>query len=270
VGGSNLAVDATHLRAQQPPLEFLVLGPVEVRRGTHVLPLGGPRQRALLALLLIERGRAVSVDRVADELWAGEPPDGAAVTLRSYVSRLRKVLGDGARLSGTQAAYVLRTDGAHLDSADFENAVRDADAKIRGGAIKAAAEELRGALDLWRGRPFGELASDGALAIEADRLLELRLHALEARVDADIALGQSAELIDEIEALARQYPFRERLWRSLMLALFHAERQADALAAYHRARTTLDEQLGIEPSHELQALERAIRGRQISPISPAT
>jgi predicted ATPase/DNA-binding SARP family transcriptional activator len=249
---------------------FRLLGPVEALRAGEQLPLGGPRQRALLALLLIERGRVVTTDSLADELWAMEPPDGAATTLRSYVSRLRLALGDAAMIHGSSVGYRIDAPPASIDQAVFEETIRAADDDLAQQRVRAARDGFRRALAMWRGRPYEGLSDDGALAAEADRLEELRLHALEERVAADIELGHAAELVDEVEALVRRHPYRERLWRSSMLALYHSGRQADALNAYHRAREMLDEQLGLEPSAEIQALEMAILRHEVPGASRAT
>lgn len=252
-------------------LRFSVLGPVEVHRDGDTVALGGPRQRALLALLLVDVGRAVRSDALIDEIWAGEPPDAAETTLRSYVSRLRAALGDAGLVTATAAGYVLRAPHEAVDAREFERLVRLADDDTDRARHRQARERVARALDLWRGRPFGELADDGRLRVEADRLEELRLHALEVRLDADVALGRSAAVVDEIEALVDRYPHRERLWRTLMLALYHSGRQADALAAYRRARRLLDDQLGIDPGPELQSIEQAILRQEVEPItqSPA-
>lgn len=242
----------------QPQVEFRVLGPVEVSRDGEPVRLGGPRQRALLSLLLLERGRPTSADRLVDELWSAEPPDGADVTLRSYISRLRAALDGVATLEGTSAGYALEVGDARVDAHRFEAAVRVAEDDLRRRRLRRAATSLRAALESWRGAAFGELAVDGALRVEADRLEELRLHALELRIEADLGLGGGAELIDELESLAAAHPYRESIWRQLMLALYRSERQADALHAFHRARKALDEHLGIEPGIALTELQAAI------------
>ena len=232
------------------------------------MAVGGPRQRALLALLAIQRGRVMAADHLIEELWAGDPPGGAETTLRSYVSRLRATLGDTAPIRGADAGYALEIEPERVDAARFERMVRDAERDLANRNVRRAASRLRGGLALWRGRAFGEVGGDGALAAEAVRLEELRLHGVELRVAADLALGASGELVDELEALVRAHPYREAFWRHLMLALYRSERQADALGAFHRARTALDEQLGIEPGDELQALEAAILRHEVPPATP--
>ena len=237
-------------------------------RDGRPIQLGGVRAETLLALLALQAGTPVSTDLIIDELWAGEPPDGAATTLRSYVSRLRTALGDDIAIDRLPAGYVLQVPREAVDVARFETLVRDGRELLARGRHRRAAQVLSSALELWRGRPFAGLADDGSLRATSVQLEELRLFALESRIEAELALGRNAELVDELEGLLAAHPFRERLWRQLMLALYGAGRQADALATYHRARAALDEQLGIEPSEELRALEGAILRQDVA--SPRT
>ena len=248
-------------------LEFRVLGPVDVSRSGQSLPLGGRRQRALLALLLLEPRRAVAADRLIDELWRGQAPTGAS-TLPSYVSRLRRALGDPALIKGASTGYALAVDADQIDAMRFEQLVDKGRAALSQGRAQRAAEHLNAALALWRGTPFGDVGDDGALRIAAERLEQLRQLALEERIDARLALGASAELVDELEDLVGQHPHRERRWAQLMLALYRAERQADALAAYQRARRSLDEELGLEPGPALKQLERAILRHEVPDVAP--
>ena len=245
-------------------IEFRLLGPVEALRGGSTLPLGGPRQRALLALLLREPGRPVSAEHLVEELWHGRAPAGAATTLRSYVSKLRTVLEAGAPLVATPGAYALDVARETVDAHRFERLTKEGEEALARRRAQRAGDVFREALELWRGRAFDGLADDGVLRLEAERLDQLRLLALEQRIEADLALGASGELVEEIEALVREHPYRERLWRQLMLALYRAERQADALAAYRHARTLLDG-LGLEPSEELRELERSILRHDVPP-----
>ena len=249
-------------------IEFRVLGNVEAAHDGGKLPLGGPRQRALLALLLLEPGTDVSADRLVEELWGGDPPPAATTTLRSYVSRLRGTIGDNAAITGGSSGYAIHVPPERIDAVRFERLIGDGRAALARGAAARAAERLAEALALWRGTPFGELADDGALRAEAVRLEELRVVALEERLEADLTLGQAAALVDELETLVAEHPYRERLWRLLMLALYRAERQADALATYRRARSLLDEELGLEPSEELKQLEQAILRHEVEPVQP--
>jgi predicted ATPase/DNA-binding SARP family transcriptional activator len=246
-------------------IEIRLLGPVELLIDGREVPLGGPRQRALLALLAFPPGQVVASDTLVDELWAGEPTDAADTTLRSYVSRLRRSLAGAVLIERTDRGYVLLAPADAVDALEFERLAREgADLLVR-GATRRARDRLVEALGRWRGRPFGEVGAEGALATAAERLEERRLLAIEQRIDADLALGAAAELVDALEALVREHPFRERLWQQLMLSLYRAGRQADALAAYHRARISLDENLGIEPGEELRSLERAILQQEVPP-----
>jgi predicted ATPase/DNA-binding SARP family transcriptional activator len=244
-------------------LEVRLLGPVGALRDGVPIDVGGLRVQTLLALLALRAGRPVSAELLADELWAGEPSEAALTTLRSYVSRLRVALGGDVTIERAAAGYLLALPSESVDSIRFERRVRDADALIEGGRQRRAADVLRAALTLWRGAPFAGLPNDGVLLAEATRLEELRLHAIEARIGAELESGRSGELVDELEGLVAANPFRERLWRHLMVALYRSGRQADALAAYHRAREALDEQLGIEPGVELRDLEAAILRQEV-------
>ena len=244
-------------------IEFRVLGPIEVLLDGSPVPLGGPRQRVLLALLLVDAPRPVPIDRLADELWHGEPPDGASTTMRAYVSKLRTVLGADAPITSSTGGYALDVEGDQVDAPRFERLAREGHEALERGATRRAATRLRSALELWRGHPFAGVSDEGALRAEAERLEDLRGSAFEDRIEADLALGQDAELVDELEGLVRDYPYRERLWRHLMLALYRAERQTDALAAYRRARRLLDEELGLEPGEELQHLEQSILRHEV-------
>jgi predicted ATPase/DNA-binding SARP family transcriptional activator len=254
--------------ASDDGLEIRLLGPVEAVRAGRKLDIGGKRQRALLALLALEPGRSIPADRLIDDLWTGEPTEGAATTLKVYVSRLRGSLGEPASLRAIAGGYALGVAPDAIDVTRFEARVREAASEGRRSPRRSAAA-ARDALGLWRGRPFGELADNGALRAEAERLEELRLEAVELRIEADLGLGQSSELVPELEGLVSRNPHRERLWRQLMLALYRADRQADALAAYHRARAALDEQLGIEPGPELQGLEAAILRHEVPGATPS-
>ncbi len=245
-----------------------MLGPVEAVRDGVPVALGGPRQRALLALLLVDAPRAVAIDRLADELWHDEPPDAAAATIRAYVSKLRTTLGAGAGISGDRAGYAIDVAPDQLDAARFERLTDEGHDALRRGAPGRAAARLRAGLGLWRGPPFAGLGDEGRLHLEGQRLEDVRLAALEDRIEADLELGQHAELVDDLEALVHDHPYRERLWRLLMLALYRAERQTDALAAYRRARTRLDEDLGLEPGQELQRLEQSILRHEVPVVQP--
>jgi predicted ATPase/DNA-binding SARP family transcriptional activator len=246
-------------------LELRLLGQIEAAANGQPLAIRGQRQRALLALLLREPGRTVSIDHLSDELWHGKPPPEATRTLRTYVSRLRTVLGHDA-IATRASGYAIEIEADQVDVHRFERLLRQGREALARGAAGLAAERLHAALALWRGVALGDVADDGVLALEARRLEELRVVCLEERIDADLALGRHIELVAELEELVTERPFRERLWRQLVLALVRSERQADALAAYRRARNVLREELGLEPSVELRELERAVLRQEIDPV----
>jgi DNA-binding SARP family transcriptional activator len=235
-------------------MEFRILGPLEVVSGGQALALGGTKQRLLLASLLLRAGEVVSVDRLIDALWGAAPPKEAANALQYHVSRLRKLLGDGDTVVTRDPGYVLRLDGHELDLVRFEALVDEAEA----GPPDRAARLLREALALWRGPPLADLAGEAAAEPDSRRLEELRLGALERRLEADLELGRHAQLVPELEALVAEHPLRERLAATLMRALYGSGRQAEALAVYRQARETLVDELGIEPGRALQELERSI------------
>jgi YVTN family beta-propeller protein len=238
-------------------LEFRILGPFEVVTGEGRLRLAGAKQRALLALLVLERGKVVATERLIDALWGESPPPGAARSLHVYVSQLRRALGDGmpARRNG---GYVLALSAGAVDAERFEQLVEEGRRELTEGKAERAAETLRAALALWRGQALADLAYEPFAEAESRRLDELRLVATEERIESELACGRGAELVPELEALVRAHPLRERLRASLMLALYRAGRQADALAAYREARTILHDELGLEPGPRLRELERAI------------
>src|SRR5919205_505512 len=237
--------------------EFGLLGPLLVSRDGAPLPLGGPKLRTLLAILLLEANKVVSADHLVDSLWGENPPETARNTLQVYVSQLRKLLSPGT-LETAPPGYRLVVDPEAVDLLRFERlAVRGRTALAAGDAATAA-QELAAALALWRGPPLADLAWEQFAQAEVLRLDELHLATLEDRIEADLALGRHGALVGELERLVAENPFRERLRAQLMLALYRAGRQADALAVYQRTRRTLVDELGIEPSETLQKLERAI------------
>ena len=228
---------------------------------------GGPRQRAVLALLLLVAGRAVPAGQLAEALWQGRPPSGAAKTLRSYVSRLRAVLRPEVVVAARGGGYALLAEPDLVDAARFERLVGAGQGALELGEMTVAASRFADALALWRGRALADVADVGPLALEAARLEELQLVAVEGQAEASIALGLHGEVVGKLERLVAEYPVRERLWRLLVLALYRAERQADALAAYRRARAMLAEELGLEPGQELRELAQAVL-RQEVPAAP--
>jgi DNA-binding SARP family transcriptional activator len=234
-------------------LEFRILGPTEVWNEDDQLQLGGPKQRAVLVLLLLEAGRVVSTDRLIDLLWGEQPPATAATSLQNFVSQLRKILGP-AVLTTRPPGYRLEITPDQVDLGRFRRMVDEAKAAPPG----ERATQLRAALALWRGPALADLAFEPFAEHESARLEELRLAALEERLDAGLESGGHAELVGELESLVRQHPLRERLRGQLMLALYRSERQAEALNAYRDARRQLVDELGIEPSSALQDLHSAI------------
>jgi predicted ATPase/DNA-binding SARP family transcriptional activator len=234
-------------------LDFRVLGPLEVVSNGQSLRLGGPKQRALLALLVFEAGELVPTDRIVEEVWQGTR-GGSARSVQVYVSELRKVLGDAGRIVGESGGYRLAVEPDQIDASRFERLV----AESRRGLPDEAARTLRTALALWRGEPLADIAYEAFAQAEIARLQELRLAAAEALIDAELVLGRHREILPEIEALVAAEPLREQPRRQLMLALYRSGRQAEALDAYRAARRTLVDEIGLEPSSDLKGLEAAM------------
>jgi DNA-binding SARP family transcriptional activator/class 3 adenylate cyclase len=240
-------------------LQFRILGPLEVLRGSECLSFRGSRERALVALLVLNANRIVSTERLADDLWSGDPPEGAIRSLRVYVSRLRQSLGVAGEAVVTRpSGYGLQVDPEAVDALRFEALVARGRDETRGGDHERSATTLREALRLWRGPALADVADAPFARSESTRLEEARLAAVEDRIEADLACGRHGEVTAELEALTREQPFRERLWSQRIMALYRSERQADALRAYQELRSTLRDQLGIEPSSALQQLEGAV------------
>jgi WD40 repeat protein/DNA-binding SARP family transcriptional activator len=241
------------------PLAFRVLGPLEVWRGDRRLAVGGDRQRLLLALLLLQANALVSTDELIEQLFGPSAGVSAANSLQAGISRLRRVLadGEGGVIVTRPRGYVLESEPEWLDSARFEALLASGRAAVAAGDPAAAAAELRQALGLWRGPAFVDVAFSRPQP-ELSRLESLRLAATMERIEADLALGQSGELVPELEALVAVNPYQERLRGQLILALYRSGRQAEALEVYRATRTLLNEELGLEPSRALQRLERSI------------
>ena len=236
-------------------MEFRLLGPVEVVGEGGAVALGGPKQRALLAELLLRRGSAVPRERLVDALWGEQPPASAISSLQVYVHGLRRAVG-ADRLETRGNAYRVRVAPDELDVARFERLLVEARDALAGGAPGHADELLVGALSLWRGDALADLG-DSPVRAAAAALEDLRLQALELRVDARLALGEHREVVAELEELVAVEPYRERLREQLVLALYRSGRQQDALDAYQDARRAFDE-LGVEPGPALRELERAV------------
>jgi serine/threonine protein kinase/ABC-type glycerol-3-phosphate transport system substrate-binding protein len=238
-------------------MRFKVLGPLGVTGPDGPMPLGGPKQRAVLAHLLVHANELVPTESLIDQVWSGEPPEAARGTIHSYISHLRKALG-ADRIEGRPPGYVLHVGADELDAERFERLLREA--RFANGSPGRAGNLLREALGLWTGPAFADLSFEPSLAGEIARLDELRLQALEERIAADLAEGRHGEVIGELESLSRELPLRERLWELLMLALYRARRPADALGAFERAREELARELGVDPSADLRRLhERILR-----------
>ncbi|HEY7794565.1 MAG TPA: BTAD domain-containing putative transcriptional regulator, partial [Gaiellaceae bacterium] len=241
-------------------MEFRVLGPLEVVHQGRTLEIGAGRQRALLAVLLVHAHDVVSSDGLIDALWGERAPATAPKIIQSYVSRLRKALADGGTsvLVTQPPGYVLRLEKGELDADRFAELLVRGRAALADGAPHDASTLLREALGLWRGPALSDFAFDAFAQDEIGRLEELRLAALEERIDADLALGRQRELVAELEPLVAQQPLRERFRGQLMVALYRCGRQAEALQVYQGARRVLLDELGLEPGRALGELEQAI------------
>lgn len=241
--------------ASMGPVEYRVLGPLTAVLGGSPRQLGGRRQRMVLAILLAHGNRVVSQDALIEAVWSGDPPEAARTTLHSYVSHLRRELGGEIERQGH--GYVMAVDEASLDAIRFEHLVIDGRKKLEVDPARASTV-LHEALVMWFGNPYGDLGGAPTLAAEVARLDDLRVVAVEERIAADLATGNHRGVVAELDTLAREYPYRERLHVLHMLALYRSGRQADALRAFQRTRTLLAEELGIDPSAELRDLEQRI------------
>ena len=240
-------------------MEFGILGPLRVRAEGGEIRVPGAKRRALLAVLLLHHGDAVvPAERLIDELWGEDPPATAAKGLQVHVSELRRALGDGHPIVTRPTGYAVELAPEALDLDRFERQLDEARRLRAAGDLRAAADVLRAALALFRGPPLADVELLGRAAAEGARLDSLRLAALEDRLELDLALGEHAAAIPELEVLVAQHPYREQLHAHLMVALYRAGRQADALEAFRRARRVLVDELGLEPGRELQRLEAAV------------
>ncbi len=263
-----MLIRSGQLAGHSKMVKFAILGPVELAEGEHKLPVGGPRQVALLAFLLLHANRAVSADQLIDALW-GEEAVRAVKRLQMSVARLRKALNaDGSNgdpaLKTVSGGYLLAVAPGELDSDVFEARVQDGRRALDEGEAMRAAGVLREALGLWRGPALAEVAYEAFAQAEIRRLDELRLAALEARVEADLQLGRQAQVIGELEALVASHPAREQLVGQLMVALYRCGRQTEALEAYTRARQVLVGEIGVEPGPQLRRLHEAVLRQDVS------
>lgn len=246
-------------------MEFRILGPLQVLDGEAPVEIAGSKRRAVLALLVLHANEVVRTERLIDDLWGEHSPRNAPAALHSHVSRLRKALGPDV-LARREWGYVLRTEPDSIDLRRFQHLVAAAEPL----PARERSAKLAEALRLWRGPALSDLASEPGLQTEIARLDELQLATLERRIDADLEAGRNAELVGEIEALIAAHPLREHLRSQLILALYRAGRQAEALEVYRETRRMLTEELGLEPSAELKELEAAILRQDpaIAPVVP--
>ena len=258
-------------------IEFRILGSLQALKGGCALPLGGAKQRGLLALLLLDRNRVVPRDRLIDALWGEQPPASAANSVQVYVSKLRRLLEDrdGIALVTEPPGYALRVPAGAVDADEFEHLLAEGKTALAEGACSEAEATLARALALWRGPALADLAPELYAQAEIARLEALRLDALEARFEAMLAVGRQAEAVAELRALVGLHPLDEQLRAQLMRALYRSGRQAEALETYRRFRSLMSEELGLEPGPELRELEQAIlrqdaslRAEQPTPVLP--
>jgi DNA-binding SARP family transcriptional activator len=262
VSGSRFTVSE---RTPQRPLRYAILGPIELRAGERGSSLAGPREVALLAALLVNADSALSSDQLIDAVWGGMAPQGALKRLQVAIARLRRKLdgdGDGTRdgsvLRTVPGGYLLAVAPGELDADVFESLVEEGRHAMHRGATRHARDLLAEALALWRGPALANVAYKDFAQLAIRRLTELRLAALETRIDVDLELGNHGALIAELEEVCAEHPQRERLAGQLMVALYRCGRQADALDVFSRARAYLTGELGLEPGPGLQALQRQI------------
>jgi YVTN family beta-propeller protein len=240
-------------------VEYRILGPLQVLDGATPVTLGTAKEQALLAVLLLHANEVVSNERLIDELWGEAPPPTARKAVQVYVSQLRKALAvNGSAIETRSAGYVLEVDPECVDATRFAHLVAEARKLQAEGEIEAAARLFRLGDALWRGHALAGLHLRSYAASQVESLEDLRVSTLMDRVDCDLALGYHADVVGELEELAAQHPFHERLVSQRMVALYRSGRQADALRIYRDARATLVDELGIEPSVGLQRLEREI------------
>jgi DNA-binding SARP family transcriptional activator len=256
------------------PVNFAVLGDLHARRGGNELVLGSPQQRGVLALLLLRASRLVSPDELIDRMWGTNPPASARVTVRTYISRLRRSLGGPRQehrvIESIAGGYRLAVTPETLDLALFQTRVDQARNARSAGDTAQASAQFHAALSLWRGYPLAGVHGQ-FVEQERARLEQLRLAVLEERIALDLEVGRGHDLVTELISLVNDDPLRERLRELLMLALYRASRQADALHEYQRIRARLDQELGVEPGPGLRALHHQIlhSAPELSAFAPA-
>jgi predicted ATPase/DNA-binding SARP family transcriptional activator len=266
--------------AESHGIEFRLLGGVDVIAGDRVVEIGSLKQRALLASLLVRLNRVVPVDVLVEDLWGESPPASVQATLQSLVSRLRRALeatgpatgGQAPRLRARDGGYVLEAALDRVDAFRFDRLAAEGRQALAGGDTALAADKLEAALALWRGAALGDLSDRPFVRLEAQRLEEARLGAVEDLAEALLALGRAQDALARLETHVAEHPLRERPWGEMMLALYRLGRQADALRAYQQVRKILGEELGVEPTPELRRLEEQILHQSTdlaAPVKPA-
>src|SRR5436305_7378316 len=260
-------------------MDFRILGHLEVSNGGDPIRLGGSKQRALLAMLLVHANESVSVDTLADELWGDDPPERAAKNIQVQISRLRKALEAERRPNGSNRAassiitrphsYLIRVEPGQLDLHRFQRMLEEGAEALVAEAPLVAEAKLLEALELWRGPPLADFGFDSFAQAAIARLEELHLAAIELLFTAQLELGHHADVIAPLGTLVAEHPYRERLLEQLMLSLYRSGRQADALAAYQDARHALVDELGIEPGADLRQLDAKILRQDPSLDLPA-
>lgn len=251
---------------------FTILGGVAIRNGDRVCAPSEPKVRQVFALLLLRANRLVEMDAVIEELWGNTPPKSSLTTVHTYIYRLRKILAreqvaaDGKELLTTQPfGYLLQVDPERIDAVNFARHVAEGRALLEAGQPEAAARKLRRSLELWTGPPMANTVQGPLLAAHAQHLEEQYLRALELRVQAEVQLGAERELIGDLRLLVARYPLNEWFHGQLIGALNRAGRRSEALQAYHSVRTMLEEELGLDPSPELERIHREVLGSRNPP-----
>jgi DNA-binding SARP family transcriptional activator len=248
------------MNAARHAVRFRLLGPLEVWDGAAWLPVRAAQQRLVLALLLIDAGRPVTVDRLVDEIWGEQPPRAATSVVRGYVMRLRKLLGGGTAglLVTRQSGYELAIEDDQLDARAFDRLATSGNRALTDGDPHTAVAQLSRALALWRGPALADVPASPTVTAETTRLEQARLTVTESHLDARLDLGRHHDVIGELHRLVDEHPLRERLWEQLMVALHRSGRRGEALDAYRRARHALVTELGLEPGRYLRELQRAV------------